>query len=315
MEPAVVADITGGEQAGSGRGGNPYQRAMTPALYRVAERRVETDDVTTLTLSPLAGGSMTYRPGQFNMLTAFGVGEAAISVSSAPRHDGRLEHTVRNVGSVTGALCQAAIGETIGVRGPFGTDWEVQGTDIIGAPLDVPIAEDNDNDPGDIVVVAGGIGLAPLRGAIYELAARRDSEGGRVFVIVGAREPSQIIFREDLEAWASAGTQVAVTVDAPTPGWTGHVGLVTSLLEEAGFDPMGARALVCGPEIMIRFTARTLIDLGVDPSRIRVSLERNMQCGVAWCGHCQLGPFLLCRDGPVVPYAGVVSHLLTQRQR
>jgi NAD(P)H-flavin reductase len=222
---------------------------------------------------------------------------------------------VRNVGSVTRALCQAPIGDTVGVRGPFGTDWGVQGTDILGVALDVPVAEDGDNDPGDIVVVAGGIGLAPLRGAIHQLVARHDREGGRVFVIVGVRDPSQIIFRQDLETWVSAGAQVAVTVDAPTPGWAGHVGLVTSLLGEAGFDPMSARALVCGPEIMIRFTARTLIDLGVDPRRIRVSLERNMQCAVAWCGHCQLGPFLLCRDGPVVPYTGVVAHLLTQRQR
>ena len=106
-----------------------------------------------------------------------------------------------------------------------------------------------------------------------------------------------------------------VTVDVPAPGWTGHVGLVTSLLNDAGFDPLGATALVCGPEIMMRFTARALIDSGVDPRCIKVSLERNMQCGVAWCGHCQLGPLLLCRDGPILPYAGVVTHLLTERER
>jgi len=311
----VVADLTVAEQADSGHGGDRQPGAMTPALYRVVGRRIDSDDVATLSLSPIAGSSMAYKPGQFNMLTAFGVGEAAISVSSAPRHDGPLEHTVRNVGSVTRALCEADIGDIVGVRGPFGTDWGVQGTDNVDAPIDVPVAGDDGNGRGDIVVVAGGIGLAPLRGAVYELMARRDSQGGRVFVVVGAREPSQIIFDEDLEAWSRAGARVAVKVDPPTPGWIGHVGLVTSLLGEAGFDPIGARALVCGPEIMMRFTARTLIDMGVDPRLIRVSLERNMQCAVAWCGHCQLGPFLLCRDGPIVPYAGAVSHLLTQRQR
>jgi NAD(P)H-flavin reductase len=145
--------------------------------------------------------------------------------------------------------------------------------------------------------------------------ARVSREGGRVFVIVGARDPSQIIFGRDLEVWARDGARVEVTVDVSAPGWTGHVGLVTSLLKDVGFDPVGATALLCGPEIMMRFTARSLIDGGVDPGCIRVSLERNMQCGVAWCGHCQLGPFLLCRDGPVLPYAGVVAHLLTQRER
>ncbi len=311
----MLPDLTVAEQSGAGDGRNPEPGAMTPALYRVVGRRMETDDVTTLSLFPLSGGPVAFRPGQFNMLTAFGVGEAAISMSNVPSEDSPLQHTVREVGSVTRALCNAAVGDMVGVRGPFGTDWEVQGPDSLGAPTGGAGAGDSDGTSGDVVVVAGGIGLAPLRGAIHELVARRDAQGGRVFVIVGARDPSQIIFREDLETWARAGAQVAMTVDVPAPGWTGHVGLVTSLLGEAGFDPREARALVCGPEIMMRFAARTLIDCGVDPHRIKLSLERNMQCGVAWCGHCQLGPFLLCRDGPVVPYAGLVSHLLTQRQR
>ncbi len=284
---------------------------MTPMLYRVVGRRTETEDVTTLSLSPVADVPMAFRSGQFNMLTAFGVGEAAISVSSAPNDDGPLRHTVRAVGSVTRALCKAQIGDVIGVRGPFGTHWDVghrhTGEDTVAR---------GDTDTGDdVVVVAGGIGLAPLRGAVNELVERRASHGGRVFVVVGARAPSQVIFPDDLETWARSGAQVAVTVDVSEPGWTGHVGLVTSLLAGAGFDPARTTVLVCGPEIMMRFTARSLMDEGVDPHRIWVSLERNMECGVAWCGHCQLGPFLLCRDGPIVPYAGVVSHLLTQRER
>ena len=298
----MLAESTRAQQTRAGHGGDMGPRAMTPALYRVVERRAETGDVMTLSLSPVADGPMAFLPGQFNMLTAFGVGEAAISVSSAPRDEGPLRHTVRDVGSVTRALCRTRIGDVIGVRGPFGTDWGVGDPGAGG-------------ERGDVVVVAGGIGLAPLRGAVYELVARRARGGGGVFVVVGARDPSQIIFRDDLETWADAGAEVAVTVDVSDPGWTGHVGLVTSLLGGSGFEPDKATALVCGPEIMMRFTARTLIDGGVDPAAIRVSLERNMECGVAWCGHCQLGPLLLCRDGPVVPYAGVVAHLLTERER
>jgi len=274
--------------------------AMMPILHRVVDRRADTDDVTTLSLAPESAGPMDFLPGQFNMLTAFGVGEAAISVSSSRRERGSLQHTVRDVGPVTRALCRAGIGDVVGVRGPFGNPWGV----------DDPVTA-----TGDVVVVAGGIGLAPLRGAIDELVHRPDPHDGRVFVIAGARQPGQVIFGEDLEAWERDGAVVALTVDVAAPGWPHHVGLVTSLLNEAAFDPASSSALVCGPEIMMRFTARALVDRGVDPRRIRVSLERNMQCGLGWCGHCQLGPFLLCRDGPVLPYAGAVARLLTERER
>ncbi|MGP0031476.1 MAG: FAD/NAD(P)-binding protein [Acidimicrobiales bacterium] len=270
-----------------------------PVPHRVVGRRDETADVVTVFLDPVAGSPMAFRPGQFNMLTAYGVGEAAISVSSSRREVGPLRHTVRAVGPVTAALCRAVTGDVIGVRGPFGTTWGVG---------------DAVTDTGDVVVVAGGIGLAPLRGAIDELVHRPDAQGGRVFVLAGAREPGQIIFDDDLRAWERDGAVVAVTVDMGAPSWTGPVGLVTSLLDEAGFDPATSTALVCGPEIMIRFTARALVDRDVRPERIRVSLERNMQCGLGWCGHCQLGPLLLCRDGPTVPYAAV-SRLLSERER
>jgi anaerobic sulfite reductase subunit B len=311
----VLADPDWAGRGDSDHSGGADLGVMTPVPHRVVGRRAETHDVVTLHLSPTSGGTPRSRSGQFNMLTAFGVGEAAISVSSAPQDEAPLQHTVRDVGPVTHALCQATIGDVVGVRGPFGTDWAVGATHGQGHPVDDPSAAAMPESPGDVVVVAGGIGLAPLRGAVYELVARRSREGGRVFVIVGARDPSQIIFGSDLEVWARDGARVAVTVDVAAPGWTGHVGLVTSLLRDAGFDPVGATALVCGPEIMMRFTARSLIDGGVDPRGIRVSVERNMQCGVAWCGHCQLGPFLLCRDGPILPYDGVVAHLLTQRER
>lgn len=269
-------------------------RPMTPVPHRVVARRRETEDAVTLTLAPERGRPWPFRAGQFHMLTAFGVGESAISVSSPPGAD-TVDHTVRDVGPVTHALCAVPVGGLVGVRRPFGTDWGVG--DVTG----------------DVVVVAGGIGLAPLRGAVRQLLA--GPRRGRVFVVIGARTPSQVMFGDDLEDWAAAGAHVAVTVDMAGPGWSGHVGLVTSLLEGIDVDTARAAALVCGPEIMMRFTARALVDRGVHPSRIRVSLERNMQCGLGWCGHCQLGPLLLCRDGPVVSYDGDVPRLLLERER
>ncbi|MDE3086841.1 MAG: FAD/NAD(P)-binding protein [Acidobacteriota bacterium] len=268
---------------------------MRPVLHRVVDRRRESDDVVTLALEPQGGRPWPFRAGQFHMLSAFGVGEAAISVSSPPGDAPVVEHTVRDVGPVTHAMCTAPPGTLVGVRGPFGTDWGIEGA------------------AGDVVVAAGGIGLAPLRGAIHQLLASPRVE--RVFVVVGARSPAQVMFGEDLEVWATRGARVAVTVDVADRGWRGHVGLVTSLLGPLEYDPARTSALVCGPEIMMRFTARALLDRGVEPSRIRISLERNMQCGLGWCGHCQLGPLLLCRDGPVVTYDGAVPGLLLERER
>jgi NAD(P)H-flavin reductase len=283
--------------------GSPALRSpLTPVPYRIVKRLVELEDVVTMSVVPVsadAGEPFHFAHGQFNMLTAFGAGEVAISISSAPGEDGPMEHTVRDVGAVTRALCAAPVGSVIGVRGPFGHDWGLDGID----------------DAADVVIVAGGIGLAPLRGAIRELAGRSQRRTGRVFVLVGMRSPAQILFPEDLEAWRTAGLHVGVTVDVGAPGWDGSVGVVTVLLPYAPFDPAGAVALLCGPEIMMRFVARQLVDGGIDPALVRVSLERNMQCGVGWCGHCQLGSLLLCRDGPVVPYGGVAEVLFMERNR
>jgi NAD(P)H-flavin reductase len=282
---------------------SPGAGPLTPLTHRVVRRVQETSDVATLFLEPLVGDRLVFRPGQFNMLSAFGVGEVAISVSSAPGEGGPLRHTVRDVGAVSHALVRCEVGDVIGVRGPFGTDWQVT-SDVEGGT----------SDTRDVVVVAGGIGLAPLRGALYEfVAAARGA--GRVFILVGGRNPDQIIFHDDLAAWERDGATVMLSVDQSTPQWRGRVGLVTTMLGDAGFDPRNSRALLCGPEIMMRFTARALVDMGVDPAAILVSLERNMQCGIGWCGHCQLGPLIICRDGPVVPYGGVVERLLAERER
>lgn len=272
---------------------------LTPAPYRLVERRAEVADVVTLVLEPHEGHHPDFAHGQFNMLTAFGVGEVAISISSAPGAPGPIEHAVRDVGAVTHALCEAPVGTVVGVRGPYGRPWGI----------------DHLEEDADVVVVAGGIGLAPLRGALCDVVSRRRTGGGGVFVLAGARSPDQILFADDLDAWRRAGAHVVVSVDVPATGWDGPVGVVTSLLRTTPFDPSRAVALLCGPEIMMRLAARTLVDLGVDPRRIWVSLERNMQCGVGLCGHCQLGPLLVCRDGPVVRYAGMADELFMQSQR
>jgi len=275
---------------------------LTPFPYEVVGRRRETEDVVTLSLEPLEGEVTPFQPGQFNMLSAFAVGEAAISISNGPGQ-GPMQHTVRDVGLVTHALCETELGGVIGVRGPFGNGWGVE-TD-----------EGEDGPSADVVVVAGGIGLAPLRGAVEYLLQRRRSGAGRVVVLVGARSPDQIVFADDLERWRLAGAYVAVSVDLATQGWQGSVGVVTSLLADAPLDPSGAVALVCGPEVMMRFSARALLGLGLLGERVRLALERNMQCGIGSCGHCQLGPWLLCRDGPVVTWASGAATLLGERER
>ena len=189
---------------------------MTPIVHRVVGRRRESDDVVTLVIEPLDGPAMAFLPGQFNMLSALGVGEVAISFSGAPGEGGVLRHSVRDVGAVSGALCRLAVGDLVGVRGPFGSDWRL------------------DEVSDDVVVVAGGVGLAPLRGAVSELVARRRVNGGRVVVLVGARDPSQVLFADDLARWSDEGAEVAVTVDRAAPAWPGRVGLVTGLIAPAG---------------------------------------------------------------------------------
>jgi NAD(P)H-flavin reductase len=270
---------------------------FVPSRYRVVDRKTETFDITTLWLQPVDQPIDAFKAGQFNMLTAFGVGEIAISISSAPGAPGAIEHTVRDVGTVSHALSQSAVGDIVGVRGPFGTDWGLESLNGV-----------------DVVVVVGGVGLAPLRGAMRYLAENK-SPNHTVALRVGARLPDQIVFPDEIARWGEMGIDVAVTVDVADAGWTGNVGVVTQILTELPFDGAGAIALVCGPEIMMRFSARSLVDLGVAPENIRVSLERNMQCGIAMCGHCQLGPYLLCRDGPVVPYAPLAAELITESER
>ncbi|HEY7343983.1 MAG TPA: FAD/NAD(P)-binding protein [Gaiella sp.] len=268
---------------------------MVPVAHRVVSRVQETTDTWTLELEPL-GERIRPRAGQFDMLYAFGVGEVPISTSGDHDGDGRLTHTIRAVGAVTRALCALEPGAVVGVRGPFGTEW----------PLDEATG-------GDLVVVAGGIGLAPLRPAVRHALARRDDYGA-VSVLVGARTPQDLLFVHELEAWRGRlDVEVDVAVDAAAPGWHGRVGLVTTLIPGAVIDPPRASALVCGPEVMMTFVVRALVGRGVPLERIWVSMERNMRCAVGHCGHCQLGPTLICRDGAVFP-AAAMTRLMEVRE-
>jgi NAD(P)H-flavin reductase len=254
---------------------------MLPRPFRVSATRRDTHDTVTLELEPLDGNGFAFAAGQFTMLSVFGVGEVPISISGDPARPERLVHTVRDVGAVTRALCAAPVGEVLGVRGPYGRGW---GT--------------SDGAGGDVVIVAGGIGLAPLRPSVLEVLAARE-RFDRVHVLYGARTADDVLFEGDLTAWTADGVEVGVTVDRAATSWTGRVGLVTELIPGASFDPARTLALLCGPEVMMRFVAAELTARGVPAGRIRLSLERNMRCGVGLCGHCQLREYLICVDGPV----------------
>jgi NAD(P)H-flavin reductase len=268
---------------------------MLPLAYRVTGKRRELADTWTLDLEPANGdGIGEVSPGQFNMLYAFGAGEVPISVSGESGA-GPLSHTVRAVGATTRAICSIEPGEALGVRGPFGSAWPVK-----------------EAEGGDAVVVAGGIGLAPLRAVMRHLVANRDRYGAAV-LLYGARSPEEILFEQEFDAWRKAGIVVETTVDSAQAGWTGRVGLVTKLIPGAGFDGADATAMVCGPEVMMRFVANALRDRGVEPGRIHVSLERNMQCAIGQCGHCQLAHRFVCKDGPVFP-VGRIETLLGVRE-
>ena len=260
--------------------------AMIPRFHRIERVRREVRDVFTLEMTPVDGPDpLPFAPGQFNMLYAFGIGEVPISISGDPSQPGRLVHTIRSVGAVTTALGRMKRGDMVGVRGPFGTHW----------PLEAAEGK-------DVVFVAGGLGLVPLRPALYALLARSKSYGN-IALLYGTRTPQDVLYDRDLALWQKRPDfQLEVTVDAAGPDWRGHAGLVTKFIPRLRFDPRHSVALVCGPEIMMRFTLWELLQRGLGPENIFLSMERNMKCGVGLCGHCQFGPFFVCKDGPVFPF-------------
>lgn len=226
-----------------------------------------------------------FRPGQFNMLYLPGIGEAAISISSDPERNDGLLHTIRTAGNVTRALARLGEGGSLGLRGPFGSSW----------PLD-------DYAGWDLVIVAGGIGLAPLRPVIYRALAERDTFG-RITLLCGARSPENLLYQQEYESWKQRGAIVDVTVDRSVPGWQGHVGVVPLLLDRVRLErPEKTAVFICGPEVMMWYTARSAREKGIAAGSIWINMERNMNCAVGLCGHCQFGPAFICKDGPILRF-------------
>lgn len=263
---------------------------MIPFRMRVMKTFWETEDVFSIDLQPVdeAVKTFQFQPGQFNMLYAFGAGEAAISISSDSSKIGSISHTIHKVGYVTGKLSQLKKGDMVAIRGPFGSHW----------PVDEATGK-------DICIVAGGIGLAPLRPSVYHILKHR-KKYGRIFILYGARTPGDLLFRVELEQWSKKhNVDVEVTVDRADSTWRGQVGIVTTLIELLKLDPQNTVAMVCGPELMMKFCIDELLDKGLPISSIYLSMERNMKCAIGFCGHCQLLPRFICKDGPVFNFKQV----------
>jgi NAD(P)H-flavin reductase len=267
---------------------------MTPEFLPVRRVGWETADTFTCELDAAARGGFRFEPGQFNMLYGFGVGESAISISGDPARPERLVHTIRRVGAVTEVLARLRRGDTLGVRGPYGRGWPVSAA-----------------QGRHLLLVAGGIGLAPLRPVVLHALAH-PADFASVTLVYGARTPADLLYTRELARWAKR-LRVEITVDRSDPDWRGKTGVVTKLLASVLRDPSLTTAMTCGPEAMMRFAARELMLLGVPDSDVVISGERSMKCGVGLCGHCQLGPYLLCRDGPAFGYDRI-ARLLTVRE-
>jgi len=267
---------------------------MIPQPFVIRNIRRETEDTFTMELEPETSGVLcSFAPGQFNMVYVYGVGEIPISISGDPGNTHSVVHTTRAVGTVTKVMDKLKKGDFVGIRGPYGVPWPLQ--EAVGK---------------DVVIVAGGIGLAPLRPALYSILKEREKYG-KVVLLYGTRTPSDILFREELERWRSRfDLDVFVSVDRAVSGWKGNVGVVTNLISKSPFDPHNSLSMICGPEVMIRFTVMELIRRGVDPSQLFISMERNMKCGVGLCGHCQFGHYFVCEDGPVFRYTDIKDMLV-----
>ncbi len=259
---------------------------MYPGSFRVHQAKKETHDTYTIEIEPVDGGICPpFSAGQFNMLYVFGKGEVPISISGGPIEQKRIVHTIRSAGIVSGALSQLKAGDVVGVRGPFGNYWPLE--DAVG---------------NDVVIVAGGIGLAPLRPVVCHLFSQRE-KFGKITLLYGARTPQDLLYKQELKQWRGRfDVEVKVTVDSVNGDWKGDVGVVTAFIPQIRFDPLHTTAMICGPEIMMRYTVKELLNRGVEPGNVFISMERNMKCGIGLCGHCQCGPTFVCKDGPVFRY-------------
>jgi NAD(P)H-flavin reductase len=266
---------------------------LKPEAAVIKAKKEETNDTTTYTLAFAGDGKQneySFQPGQFNMVTLFGIGEAPISLSSDLSKEDSFDHTVRAVGDVTNALAKLSEGDVIGVRGPYGSSWPVE-----------------EAKGKNLIIVSGGIGLAPLRPFITNVFENR-SDYGKVQILYGARTPDDLLFTDEFESWAdNEDTEFLLSVDKIPEGqeWSHNVGVVTTLFSKTEVEPKDTVALTCGPEIMMRFVVFEFISRGFTPDDIYISLERRMKCGVGMCGHCQIGPKYVCKDGPVFCYRSI----------
>jgi len=262
---------------------NPY----VPKPARIIRVKDETPDTKTFTVGP--NHFQGFMPGQFAMLTVYGVGEAPFSICSSPLDKDCLQFSIRRMGSVTSMIHEASVGDEVGLRGPYGRGW----------PLERMRGR-------DILIVGGGIGLAPLRSLVLYLIGERDRYG-EIAVCYGARTPSLLMYRDEFDDWTGRGVSLHLTVDVGEEGWRGSVGVVTTILGEPRLDKAGAIVCTCGPPVMIRFVLRRLVELGYSKENIYASLESRMRCGVGKCGHCHFGGKHVCLDGPVFQYGEMTS--------
>ncbi|MBU1191051.1 MAG: FAD/NAD(P)-binding protein [Gammaproteobacteria bacterium] len=269
--------------------------SRVPVAAEIIRRTQESPSVFTLGLrlcDPAQHSAYRFMPGQFNMLYLYGVGEIPISIVSDPDRDDELEHTIRVVGRVTRGFDALKVGDRIGIRGPFGRGW----------PLEQVRGK-------DLLLLTGGLGCAPLVSVINYVTQRR-AEFGRIAILQGVKHMDDLIWRDRYDQWAALpDTQVLLAADVAGASWSWHVGLVTELIDQVAFDLNNAHVMVCGPEPMMLASIRKLCDSGVDEKHIWLSMERNMQCALGQCGHCQIGPHFVCKDGPVFCYPEIRERL------
>ena len=266
-------------------------KLLVPAWAEITRIIPETEGITTFWLKftdPEVQARYHFEPGQFNMFYIPGYGEAAISMSTdAETADGSVVHTIRHVGNVTKAAARLKEGDVVGLRGPFGTAWPLK--DIEGM---------------DVLISCGGLGLPPLRGALYTIMRNREKYG-KVTLLYGARTPKDLMYPSEYETWKKANIDVQVTVDRGDESWNGRVGVVPMWFYNLRVDSRNTAVLTCGPEIMMRFVIYEALARRIPGERIYISLERNMKCGQGSCGHCQIGPYFICKDGAVFQYSAL----------
>lgn len=264
-----------------------------PTKAVIEKIKTQTHDTKTFTIRPANGEKFDFKPGQFNMVSLLGYGEAPISISSSPYNRETFDHTIRFVGSLTNTIEKYREGSIVGIRGPFGSSWPVE-----------------EAKGKNVLLVAGGIGLAPLRPFIMQMFHDRNSYG-KIQILYGARGTCELLFTDEFDEWKKhPDTELDLTVDKLEEGekWDNNVGVVTTLYEmtkakmKDKIDPANTIAVICGPEIMMRFAGRGLLERGFYMPQIYLSMERRMKCGVGKCGHCQIGSKFVCKDGPVFRY-------------